>query len=207
MRVLVACEFSGTVRRAFRALGHDAWSCDLQPAEDSDQYHIQRDALEVVYSRIGWGPGAGPWDMLICHPPCTYLSLSGNRWRAQRARKTLQALDFAVSLWEAPISRKALEQPRSILGTFIGKCTQEIHPYEFGVPEFKTTWLWLENLPPLNPTKILDPPKLGTKAHADWSVVHRAAPGPDRWRERSRTYPEIAAAMARDWGSAMEKAA
>lgn len=196
MRVLVACEFSGVVRRAFRARGHDAWSCDLLPAEDGDNHHFQGDALEAIGEFNGY-----QFDLMIAHPPCTYLSLSGNRWRPERPLQTLDALQFAVALWTASIPQIALEQPRSILGTIIGKRTQELHPYEFGIPEFKTTWLWLKGLPPLRPTVILDPPSLGTKQHDEWSVVHRAAPGPDRWKERSRTYPEIAQAMAEQWGS------
>lgn len=201
VKVLVACEFSGAVRSAFAARGHMVVSVDYLPAEDGAQpnvhgaigFHVRDDILHYLTV------APHKFDLMVAHPPCTYLSLSGNRWRASRPRKALEALEFALRLWEAPIPKIAIEQPRSILGTIIGKRTQEIHPYEFGVPEFKTTWLWLKGLPPLRPTIILDPPKLGTKTHDVWSVVHRAAPGPDRWKERSRTFPEIAAAMAEQW--------
>ncbi len=204
MRVLVACEFSGRVRRAFRSAGHNVTSVDYLPAEDGANYetagslgfHYTGDVLKF----LGYVRGYDEFDLMIAHPPCTYLALSGNRWRAGREVEVSKALAFAKALWELTIPRIALEQPRSILSSHIGTRTQEIHPYEFGIPEFKTTWLWLKNLPPLRSTAIIDPPEIGTKEHDRWSRVHRAAPGPERWKERSRTYPEIAQAMAAQWG-------
>lgn len=193
MKVLVACEFSGVVRDAFILAGHEATSVDLLPSESDRGPHRICNVLDVVLSG---------WDLMVAHPPCTYLALSGNRWRKGQEKQVKAAMDFAEALWKAPIAKIAMEQPRSTLGQRIGKMTQSIHPYEFGIPEFKTTWLWLKGLPPLQPTEEIKPPQFGTKEHDDWSRVHRAAPGPMRWKERSRTFPAIAAAMAAQWGAA-----
>jgi hypothetical protein len=191
MKVLVACEFSGVVRDAFTLQGHDATSCDLERSE-TPGVHVLGDVLKIL--DLGW-------DLMIAHPPCTDLALSGNRWRKDKDPAAIEAaLAFAEALWRAPIERIALEQPRSILSRRIGKHTQTIHPYDFGVPEFKTTWLWLKGLPPLMKTLFCVPPAMGTDKHKEWSRVHRAAPGPGRAAKRSRTYPQIAAAMAAQWG-------
>ncbi len=186
MRVLVACEFSGVVRRAFRALGHDAWSCDLLPAEDRSEYHIE----DSIFHRSLLVDG---WDLMIAHPPCTHLAVSGARWFPEKVADGSQqaALDFVRSLLDAPIDRIALENPISIISSRIRKPDQIIQPYMFGHGEVKATCLWLKNLPKLIPTDIVE---------GRVPRVHHASPGPDRWKERSRTLEGIAAAMASQWG-------
>lgn len=191
MKVLVACEFSGVVRRAFREFGHDAWSCDLLQSEDESDHHIKGDVLECLEGSITGVPWR-PWDLMICHPPCTYLATSGARWMKDSARqcKQVEAIAFAWKLWNAPIPMICMENPRSVLMTHIGRPHQQIHPWQFGHGERKETFLWLKNLPPLNPTNIVD----GREAR-----VHREAPGPERQKNRSRTYTGIAEAMASQW--------
>ena len=184
MRVLIACEFSGTVRRAFRALGHDAWSCDLLPAEDSSPHHVIEDALVTACG--------GPWDLMIAHPPCTHLAVSGARWFKEKRREQDDALLFVQRLLNAPIKRIALENPISIISSRIRKPDQIIQPWQFGHGETKATCLWLKNLPKLIPTNIVE----GREAR-----VHKMPPGPDRWKDRSRTFAGIAQAMAEQWGS------
>jgi hypothetical protein len=182
MRVLVACEFSGTVRDAFRDRGHDAWSCDLLPTERPGQ-HIIGDALAVL--------GEG-WDLLIAHPPCTHLAVSGARWfKSKPPELQADALAFVRALLDAPIQRIALENPISVISSKIRKPDQVIQPWQFGHGEVKATCLWLKGLPPLVPTNVVE----GREAR-----VHKMAPGPDRWRERSRTFAGIARAMAEQWG-------
>jgi hypothetical protein len=181
MNVLVACEFSGIVRDAFIRAGHDAMSCDLLPSERPGP-HYQGDVLDVLYDG---------WDMMIAHPPCTHLAVSGARWFAEKRREQEQALAFVVTLLAAPIERIALENPVSVISSRIRKPEQIIQPWQFGHGETKATCLWLKGLPPLVPTEIVD----GREAR-----VHRMAPGPDRWRERSRTFAGIAQAMADQWG-------
>lgn len=185
MRVLVACEFSGVVRRAFQDLGHEAWSCDLLPAEDGSDWHYQGDVLGII--------GQGNWDLMIAHPPCTDLAVSGARWFPQKRADGSQqrALDFVRALLDAPIPRIALENPVSIISSAIRKPDQIIQPWQFGHGEVKATCLWLKGLPKLVPTDIVD---------GRVPRVHHASPGPDRWKERSRTLPGIAAAMADQWG-------
>ena len=183
MRVLVACEFSGTVRRAFRALGHDAWSCDLLPAEDDSPYHREVDV------RLMMNDG---FDLLVAHPPCTHLSVSGARWFKEKAKEQAAALEFVQALMDAPIERIALENPISIISSRIRKPDQIIQPWQFGHGETKATCLWLKNLPKLKPTNIVE----GREAR-----VHKMPPGPDRWKERSRTFAGIAEAMAQQWGA------
>lgn len=182
MRVLVACEFSGVVRDAFRARGHDAWSCDLLPSETGPIHHIRGDVLGYLDIH---------WDLMIAHPPCTHLAVSGARWFKEKQEEQAEALDFVRALLDAPIPRIALENPISIISSRIRKPDQIIQPWMFGHGETKATCLWLKGLPKLVPTDIVG----GREAR-----VHRMAPGPDRWRERSRTYPGIAAAMAEQWG-------
>ena len=182
MKVLVACEFSGVVRRAFRERGHDAWSCDLLPAEDGNEYHYQDDVLEVLNQ---------DWDLMIAHPPCTHLAVSGARWFAGKQQEQAEALDFVRALLAAPIRRIALENPISIISSRIRKPDQIIQPWQFGHGETKATCLWLKGLPPLVPTDIVS---------GRDNRVHRMPPGPDRWKDRSRTYKGIADAMATQWG-------
>ncbi len=193
MRILVACEFSGVVRRAFRALGHDAWSCDLLPAEDGSPFHYQEDAINVAYagSLLNWGGG---WDMMIAHPPCTDLAVSGARYFAAKQADGRQdrALEFVRELMSAPIPRICIENPISIISSRIRKPDQIIQPWQFGHGETKATCLWLNGLMPLRSTNIVE----GREAR-----VHRMPPGPNRWKERSRTFEGIAAAMAEQWGA------
>lgn len=181
MRVLVACEYSGAVRDAFIERGHDALSCDLLPTEAAGP-HYQGDVRDVM------GDG---WDLMVAHPPCTHLSVSGARWFKGKQAEQAEALDFVRLLLDAPIPRIALENPISIISSRIRKPDQIIQPWQFGHGETKATCLWLKNLPKLVPTNIVE----GREAR-----VHKMAPGPDRWKERSRTYTGIAEAMAQQWG-------
>lgn len=185
MKVLVACEYSATVRDAFRARGFDAWSCDLLPTEGDPRWHIQGDALEAIHSR--------QWDMLIAHPPCTDLAVSGSRWFPAKIADGRQkrALDFVRALLDAPVPHIALENPVSIISSKIRKPDFTLQPWQFGHGEVKRTCFWTKNLPALVPTNVVD----GREAK-----VHRMPPGPDRWKERSRTYAGVAAGMAQQWG-------
>ena len=194
MRVLVACEFSGTVREAFRALGHDAWSCDLLPT-DVEGPHIQGDVLEVL---------SHGWDMMIAHPPCTYLASSGLHWntkRPERARQTEEALRFVLALANAPIPRIAIENPIGALSTRWRKPDQIIQPWQFGHDASKATCLWLIGLPLLTPTDVLPGGRTARRANQTASGQNKLPPSPDRWKKRSLTYPGIAAAMAAQWGT------
>jgi len=182
MRVLVACEYSGAVRDAFMVRGHDAMSCDLLPSEKPGPHH-QGDVRDVL------GDG---WDLMVAHPPCTHLAVSGSRWFKDRRTEQAEALDFVRLLLAAPIKRIALENPVSVISTRIRKPDQIVQPWQFGHGETKATCLWLKNLPKLAPTNVVD----GRTAR-----VHRMSPSPDRWRERSRTYAGIAEAMAEQWGA------
>jgi site-specific DNA-cytosine methylase len=184
MRVLIACESSGVVRDAFRARGHFAMSCDLLSAERPGPHH-QGDVRELLDQE---------WDLLIAHPPCTYLSVSGMHWTARGLRDpklTEDALDFVRLFMDAPIERIAIENPVSKISTAIRKPDQIVQPWQFGHGETKATCLWLKGLPKLVPTQVVD----GREAR-----IHKMSPGPDRWKERSRTYQGIADAMASQWG-------
>lgn len=181
LRVLVACEFSGVVRDAFRVLGHDAWSCDLLESERPGP-HVVADV------RLLLGDG---WDLMIAHPPCQHLAVSGARWFSGKGAEQAAALDFVRELMAAPIPRIAVENPVSVISTAIRRPDQVVQPWQFGHGETKATCLWLSGLPKLLPTRIVD----GRVAR-----VHRMAPSPDRWRERSRTYSGMAEAMAAQWG-------
>ena len=180
MKVLVACEFSGTVRDAFRAKGHEAMSCDLLPTE-TPGWHYQGDVRDVLGYR---------WDLMVACPPCTHLAVSGARWFKDKRAEQAEALDFVRLLMTAPIERIAIENPVSIISSRIRKPDQIIQPWQFGHGETKATCLWLKNLPPLMPTDVVT----GREAR-----VHRLPPGPNRWKLRSTTYPGIAAAMAEQW--------
>ena len=199
MRVLVACEYSGVVREAFAARGHDAWSCDLLASELPGQ-HYQCDVLSVLDRG---------WDLMIAHPPCTYLCLSGPHWNYRiegRQAKTDAALDFVRALLAAPISRIALENPVGCISTRIGKPAQYIQPWQFGHPESKKTGLWLINLPKLAATNILTPTRYQRNGKSpQWDNQtpggqNKLGPSPDRWKLRSKTYQGIADAMAEQWG-------
>ena len=184
MRVLIACEYSGTVRDAFLAAGHQALSCDLLPTEIPGP-HYQGDVRDILED---------DWDLMIAHPPCTHLAVSGARHFAAKRASGVQdeALEFVRVLLNAPIDRIALENPVSIISSRIRKPNQIIQPWQFGHGETKGTCLWLKGLPSLTPTNVVN----GREAR-----VHRMAPGPNRWKERSRTYAGIAAAMAAQWGN------
>jgi hypothetical protein len=182
MKVLVACEFSGTVRDSFRKRGHYAVSCDLLPTETPGP-HYQGDVQDIL------GDG---WDMMIVHPPCTHLAVSGARWFKDKQKEQEEALDFVRCLMAAPIPRIAIENPISIISSKIRKPDQIVQPFQFGHGETKATCLWLKGLPKLIPTNIVE----GREAK-----VHRMPPGPNRWKERSRTYQGIADAMAEQWGN------
>ena len=186
MRVLVACEYSGRVRNAFRARGHEAWSCDLLPAEDESPFHHEADVFVVLDQ-------TKPWDMLIAHPPCTHLAVSGARhFEEKRADgRQQEAIDFFLRLAGLPIPRIAIENPVCIMSGLWREPDQVIQPWMFGHGETKATCLWLKGLPPLLPTKVVP----GREPR-----VHRMPPSPDRWKERSRTYEGIAEAMAQQWG-------
>ncbi len=199
MRVLVACEFSGIVRDAFATRGHDAWSVDILPTERPGQ-HIEADALYVA--RVGWGRIAS-WDMMIAFPPCTHLASSGARWFPKKRANGQQkdAILFALELLKVPIPRIALENPIGILSTEIREPDQIIQPWQFGHGETKATCFWLKNLPPLVPTHTDKSDLFAELAPAEREArVHREPPSPDRWKNRSRTYAGIAAAMASQWG-------
>lgn len=201
LRVLVACEFSGVVRRAFAARGHNAWSCDLLPAEDGSSHHITGDARDVL------GDG---WDLMIAHPPCTRLCNSGVRWLAAppagRTVADMQAdLEEGAALfsafWNAPIARIAVENPvmhrhaKALIANYAPPA-QSVQPWQFGHGETKRTCLWLKGLPPLVPTDIV----AGRVAR-----VHLMPPGPDRWKERSRFFTGIAEAMTDQWGGSADQ--
>lgn len=232
-RVLIACEFSGVVRRAFRERGHDAWSCDLLPAEDGDEHHFCGDVRAWC---DGWKhpPKWSPtevrdgWDLMIAHPPCTHLAVSGMHWTKRGLRDpqlTEAALAFVRLLMGAPIRRIAIENPISIISSHIRKPDQIVQPYQFGHDASKATCLWLKNLPPLSPTKFVEPRyvcacgytfaySLGKYGCANccgektvklrWanqtdSGQNKLTPSADRWKERSKTYRGIAEAMAEQW--------
>ena len=196
MRVLVACEYSGKVREAFRKLGHDAWSCDLLPSDDNSEYHYQGDVLDIINDG---------WDLMIGHPPCTYLSNSGVSWLYRKEGRWDQmraGADFFKMLWECDIPKIALENPimhghaKAIIGA---KQTQTVQPWMFGHAESKATCLWLKGLPPLKETK---------NVKKEWEALpkreaqrlHHLPPSADRWKLRSETFQGIADAMAKQWG-------
>jgi len=183
MRVLVACEFSGVVRDAFARRGHEAISCDLLDTESTyPACHYTGSVLAILNQG---------WDLMIAHPPCTHLAVSGARWFKDKLKEQEGALEFVQRLLDADIGMIALENPVSIISTRIRKPDQYIQPWQFGHGETKKTGLWLKNLPLLTPTDIVD----GRE-----SRVHKMSPGPDRWRKRSITYQGIANAMASQWG-------
>lgn len=185
MKVLIACEFSGIVRRAFRERGHDAYSCDLLPAEDNGE-HLQGNVLDYISKGFGW-------DLMVAHPPCTHLAVSGARWFKDKVNEQRDALLFVMNLLHAPIERIALENPISIISSRIRKPDQIIQPWQFGHGEVKATCLWLQGLPKLKYTNVVE----GREAR-----VHKMPPSPDRWKERSRTLQGVAWAMADQWGNA-----
>ena len=192
MRVLVACEYSGAVRDAFLRAGHDALSCDLLPS-DAPGPHYQGDVRDIL---------ADGWDLMIAHPPCTHLAVSGARWFKDKHAEQAEALDFVRLLLDAPIPRIALENPVSIISSRIRKPDQIIQPWQFGHEATKTTCLWLNGLPPLTPTNIVDKgARHVTKSGRSLPKWYNLPPSLDRWKIRSATFAGIAAAMADQWGA------
>lgn len=189
MRVLIACEYSGRVRDAFRRHGHDAWSCDLLECEGDPRWHLQQPVEEVL---------GNSWDLMVAHPPCTHLAVSGSRHFHRKQKEQAEALDFVRLLMAAPIERWCIENPVSIISSAITPPQQIIQPWQFGHGETKTTCLWLKNLPSLKSTQVVE----GREAK-----VHKMPPGPDRWKDRSRTYQGIADAMGLQWGTSALPAA
>lgn len=197
MKVLIACEYSGIVRDAFAARGHDAVSCDLLPTESPGK-HEQRDVLEIIDEG---------WELMIAHPPCTYLATCGNRSfksNPERWRKRLEAMEFVWALWTADIPRICIENPKSVISSYIRPADQYIHPYEFGHPVRKMTGLWLKGLPKLEPTNVVEPDdilynsKRTKSGKSKYSQLWKLGKG--HGHERSRFYTGIAEAMATQWG-------
>lgn len=202
MRILVACEFSGIIRNEFAKLGHDAWSCDFLPSEITGN-HYQGDVVDII---------SKGWDLMIAHPPCTYLCVTGNKWMKpeyvdrfpDREQKREEAILFFLILSDAPIPRICIENPVGIMSTEWRKPDQYIQPYMFGDPHPKKTGLWLINLPLLTPTKIVTPNLYTYKDGRHDSIWHMETmklPPLERMKARSRTFPGIAKAMAEQWGS------
>ena len=211
MKVLVDCEYSGQVREAFRAQGHEAWSCDLLPADDGSPFHVQGDVLDQLDKG---------WDLMVAHPPCTYLTSSGLHWNKKvpgRELKTLEALEFVRQLMGAPIPRIAMENPVGRISTAIdareygfrtAKATQYVQPFEFGSDASKKTGLWLKNLPDLAPTEYVEPRWVDGKprwSNQTDSGQNRLGPSEDRWKLRSDTFTGIAQAMADQWGPHIQR--
>ena len=195
MRVLIACEYSGKVREAFRSMGHDVISCDLLPSDDNSKFHYQGDVFDLINNES--------FDLMIAHPPCTYLSVSGMHWTTRGLRDpqlTIDALDFVHRLLDAPIPKIALENPVSIISTRIRKPDQIIQPWHYGHDASKKTCLWLTGLPLLIPTDILEGDNKTRRANQTQSGQNKLAPSSDRWKLRSATYQGIADAMANHWG-------
>lgn len=196
MRVLIACEFSGIVRDAFSAKGHDAWSCDLLPSERQGN-HIQDDVLQHLQDG---------WDMVLGFPPCTFLCNSGVRWlkgNSERQTNRQNAIRFVKTIWDAPCERVCIENPIGCLSTAWMKPSQIIQPFDHGHPDWKSTCLWLRGLPLLQPSVITFPEQVvggGMKPGRISSRIHRLPPSDHRWKDRSRTYEGIAKAMADQWG-------
>ena len=211
MRVLVACEYSGRTREAFRRLGHDAYSVDLLPSEDDSPYHHQEDMWELLKRD-------SQWDLIIVHPDCTFHTNASVRWFTtipkrkkpgvfygrEREREWAKALVFfrRVQALRHKVPHVAIENPimHDRSRNAVGRCTQIVQPWMFGHKEMKATCFWLYGLPPLVPTRVVGPPPKDPKERKKWAKIHNASPGPNRWKDRSRTYPGISNAMAEQWG-------
>lgn len=194
MRVLIACEYSGAVREAFRAQGHDAWSCDLLPCDDGSQYHYQGDCWPIIEQG---------WDLIIMHPPCTALAVSGNaHYGAGKPKNHLRvkAIEWTLDLYKHAKNHSPKVCFENPVGVLPIKPSQYLQPYEYGHPESKKTGLWLHNLPNLVPTKVLQKPDRGYWDNQTPSGQNKLAPSEDRWKIRSATYKGIAYAMAQQWG-------
>ena len=201
MRVLVACEFSGVVRDAFRKRGHDAWSCDLLPCEADPQWHIQGDALEAIKQG---------WDMMIAHPPCTYLTVAANKWMKPeyadrfptRPQDREAAVEFFMAFINAPVDKICVENPIGIMSSHYRQPDQVVQPWMFGHGETKATCFWLKGLRPLAPTHLPNDMFAEQEPEEREQRLHKLPPSKDRWKLRSTTFPGIAAAFADQWGAA-----
>lgn len=194
MNILIACEYSGVVRRAFEKLGqHNVWSCDLLESDDNSDHHIVGDVRPVIEHNS--------WDMMIAHPPCTHLAVSGARWFKDKAKEQDEALDFVSMLMGCGIPRIAIENPVSIISSRIRKPDQIVQPWWFGDPYTKTTCLWLKRLPLLQPTNVVDKGERHvTKSGKSLPAWYNLPPSEDRGKIRSKTFPGFAEAMAEQWG-------
>lgn len=209
MRVLIACEFSGIVRDAFKARGHEAWSCDLLPSERPAGLgpvrggHLQGDVRQwlMPVSGVARDPFGMPWDLMIAHPPCTHLAVSGARYFARKQKEQAEALGFVQALLDAPIPMIALENPVSVISSRIRKPDQIIQPWMFGHGATKATCLWLKGLPKLTPTNVISEPAQ-RRDNLTPSGQNKLGPSKDRWKLRSRTYQGVADAMAEQWDGA-----
>lgn len=195
MKILVACEYSGRVRNAFAAMGHDVISADFEPSEDNSPFHYQGDCFDLINDQH--------FDLMIAHPPCTYLAVSGMHWTTRGKRDpqlTNDALQFVQRLMDAPIARIAIENPVSVISTTIRKPDQIVQPWHFGEDASKKTCLWLKGLPLLQPSGQLPGDNTTRRANQTASGQNKLPPSPTRWKDRSRTYQGIANAMAAQWG-------
>ena len=206
MNILIAYESSGTVREAFRKLGYNAWSCDLQPADDGSNYHFQGDVeewLEGLHGCLIASPALKRWDLIIMHPPCTALCVSGNAHYGTgkpKHQQRIEAIEYTLRMFElakANADRVCMENPVGVLPI---KASQYVQPYEYGHAESKKTGLWLHNLPKLRPTNVVDKPVCGHWDNQTPSGQNKLGPSPDRWKIRSKTYAGIAQAIADQWG-------
>lgn len=195
MRVLIACEHSGVVREAFRSKGHEAWSCDVLPSSDGSSHHYQADALDIAYGE--------KWDMMIAHPPCTAICVTGNRHYAGKPERT-KALIFVKDLMDAPIEKIAIENPVGVISSTIRPADQYIHPWMFGHMVNKKTGLWLKNLPKLAPTLVVEKDEFvefsSGKKMSKWYYETSLLPASQRGHVRSITFKGVADAMASQWG-------
>lgn len=193
MKILVACEESGKVRDAFRARGHDAWSCDLMPTRSNPEYHIQGDVIPLL---------SEPWDMIIAFPPCTHLCCSGARHFPEKRKdgRQQEGIDFFMLFARHPCPKVAIENPVGIMSTLWRKPDQIIQPWQFGHDASKATCLWLKGLPLLTPTEVLPRPPSGRWGNQSPCGANKLGPSPERSRLRSETYTGIALAMAEQWG-------
>lgn len=190
MKVLIACEFSGIVREEFKKRGHDAWSCDLLPTQISGQ-HIQDDVLKHLNEG---------WDLMIAHPPCTHLAVSGARWFKEKEKEQQEAIEFFMKLWNSKIPKIAIENPIGVISTKRMKPTQIIQPWMFGHETTKATCLWLYNLPKINPTKVVGHGERKYYASGKSSPIWHAKTGKGCGQKRSITFKGVAQAMAEQWG-------
>ena len=191
MNILIACEYSGVVREAFRAIGHNAISCDLLPSDDNSKYHYKGNVFDIIHDK---------WDMMIAHPPCTHLAVSGAAWFKYKVKEQADALNFVRALMEANILKICIENPISVISSKVKKPSQIIQPWQHGHETTKATCLWLKNLPILTPSKIVSKGERKIYASGKSSPMWHAKSGGGCGKERSKTFQGIADAMAKQWG-------